>query len=184
METADIFPGLATPVALVSCADQSGKGNIITLAWVGVVCSEPPTISIAIRRGRHSYPLIKASGEFVLNVPTEAMVEEADYCGSVSGKTIDKWQNAGLTSIPATRVKAPLITQCPINMECLVRHILHLGTHDVFLGEVVAIHVDSEILKDGKLDSALMRPLTYHCREYWALGQEKLAERGVGLPKT
>lgn len=177
----DIYISFPTPLALVSCADESGKSNIITLAWVGVVCSKPPTVSIAIRRGKYSNQLIKSSGEFVLNLATEALLKETDYCGSVSGKDVDKWEKTGLTPISATRVKAPLITQSPINLECIVRHILNLGSHDAFISEVVATHVNEELLKDGKLDGARVRPLVYLCREYWALSREKLAGHGVGL---
>ncbi|MDP2936074.1 MAG: flavin reductase family protein [Dehalococcoidia bacterium] len=181
-EQPDIYTSFPTPLALVSCADPNGKGNILTIAWVGVVCSEPPMVSIAMRRGKHSYPLVKANGEFVLNVPTEQLVKETDYCGSVSGKTVDKWETAHLTPGPASKVKAPIIVESPINLECVVRHTLNLGSHDLFLAEVVACHVDTALMKGGKLDATAVRPLLYFCRDYWALAKDRLAKRGVGLP--
>ena len=183
IEKPDIYTSFPTPLALVTCADRDGKGNVLTIAWVGVVCSDPPMVSISLRRGKYSHELIKASGEFVLNVPTEALVKETDYVGSVSGKNVDKWSATGLTPLPATRVKAPLIAQSPINLECVVRHMLHLGTHDAFIGEVVASHVDPDLLNEDKLDPGRVHPLVYYCRDYWALAPEKLAKRGVGLPK-
>lgn len=181
-EQPDVYSFFPTPLALVSCVDENGKPNVLTLAWVGIICSEPPMVSIAMRRAKLSHRLIKESGEFVLNVATEDLVKQTDYVGSVSGKNVNKWETAGLTPIPASRVKAPLIAESPINMECVVRHVLNLGSHDAFLSEVVAIHVDQECLNDSKLDPEVMRPLVYFCRDYWALGKEKLAKRGVGLP--
>lgn len=182
-EQPDIYTSFPTPLALVSCADQSGKGNIITLAWVGVVSNEPPMVSIAIRRGKYSYHLIKASGEFVLNLATEELLKETDYCGTVSGKNVDKWETSNFTPVPATRVKAPLIDRSPVNLECVVRHVLHLGSHDVFLSEVVASHVDHEALTDGKLDATKVRPIVYFCRDYRGMREGTLAKRGVGMPK-
>lgn len=182
MEQVDIYTSFPSPIALVSCSDGRGKSNVTTLAWVGTVCSEPPVVSIAIRRGRHSHDLIKASGEFVVNVPTEELLRATDICGTLSGRNTDKWEKTGLTQVPATRVKAPLIAECPISFECVVREVLSPGSHDVFLGEVVASHIDEGLLRpDGKVDSARVRPLLYFMREYWALGKEKLADRGVGL---
>lgn len=182
MDQPDIYTSFPSPIALVSCSNGEGKGNVITLAWVGTVCSEPPVLSIAIRRGKYSHGLIKASGEFVVNVPTEELLRATDICGTLSGRNTDKWQRAGLTPAPASRVRAPLIAECPISLECVVRETLSPGSHDVFLGEVVASHVEERLLRpDGKVDSSRVRPLVYFMREYWALGREKLADRGVGM---
>lgn len=183
LEQPDISMSFPTPLALVTCADENGKSNVLTLAWVGIVSSEPPMVSIAIRRGRLSHPIIKSTGEFVLNVPTESMVKDTDYVGSVSGENVDKWENSQLTPLPATRVKAPLIAECPVSLECVVRHTLNLGSHDAFLSEVVAMHVAPDAVTNGKLDGAKMRPLVYFAKDYFGLSESKLAERGVGLPK-
>lgn len=137
------------PVVLVTSADAQGKPNIITLAWAGIVCSEPPMVSISIRPSRYSYDLIKASGEFVVNMPVEDILKETDYCGIVSGRDVDKFAQMGLTPEPASQVKPPLIKQCPVNLECVVKQVINLGTHDMFIGEVVATHVDDDRLTGG-----------------------------------
>jgi flavin reductase (DIM6/NTAB) family NADH-FMN oxidoreductase RutF len=139
-----IYP---TPVVLVTSVDAHGKPNIITLAWTGIVCSEPPMVSISIRPSRYSHNLIVSSGQFVVNMPTEDILEETDYCGIVSGRDVDKFAQTGLTPQPATQVKPPLIQECPVNLECLVRQVINLGTHDMIIGEVVATHVNEEIVK-------------------------------------
>lgn len=179
----DVYLGFPTPLVLVSCADGGGKGNILTIAWAGIVSSDPPMVSISVRRGKYSHHLIKAGGEFVVNLPTEQLVKVMDYCGTVSGKNVDKWENAGVTPVSASRVKAPLIAESPVNMECVIKHTLHLGSHDCFVAEVVAIHVDDQCLKNGKLDSSTIRPLIYFCRDYWGITAEQVAPRGVGVSK-
>jgi len=172
-------PGTAlypVPVALVTCIDESERPNVITLAWVGVVCSEPPQIGISVRPGRHSHPMIERTGQFVAAIPSEDLLHATDFCGVVSGRNVDKFAEAGLTALPATRVKPPLIAECPVNIECLVRHKLSLGTHDLFIGEVVAVHVDQAVLDEkGSIDFAKARPIAYCGGEYWALG--RLLER-------
>ncbi len=183
LEHPDVYVGFPTPLALVTTADKEGKGNILTIAWAGIVSSEPAMASISMRRGKLSYHLIKAGGDFVINVPTADLVKATDYCGSVSGKNVDKWADAHLTPVPASKVKAPLIAECPINLECVIRHTLNLGSHDCFISEIVAIHADAAILKDGKLIGPSVHPLVYFGRDYWALGSERLAGKGVGMPK-
>jgi len=164
-----LFP---VPTVLVSCVDAEGNANIITIAWVGVVCSEPPILSVSIRpRGRHSYGIVMATNEFVVNIPPAGKVRETDYCGTVSGKNVDKFEAAGLTALPASSVKAPLIAECPVNLECVVRHRLALGTHDVFLAEVVALHADEEALDSkGRLDIAKIAPIAFCDGGYYAMG--------------
>jgi len=164
------------PVALVTCIDETERPNIITLAWVGVVCSEPPQIAISVRPGRHSHPMIERTGQFVAAIPSEDLLHATDLCGVVSGREVDKFTRAGLTALPATNVKPPLIAECPVNIECLVRQKLPLGTHDLFIGEVVAVHVDPSVLNEkGSVDFAKAKPVTYCSGEYWGLG--KLLER-------
>jgi flavin reductase (DIM6/NTAB) family NADH-FMN oxidoreductase RutF len=169
--TTGMFP---LPVMLVTCADASGQPNIITLAWVGMVNSDPPMVSISIRPGRYSHGLVKASQEFVVNIPSEEMIREVDLCGVVSGRDVDKFSETGLTPIQAQEVLPPLIEECPVNLECMVKRIIPLGSHDLFLGEIVAIHIDDTVLKEkGWIDIAKALPVAYCAgsREYWSLGK-------------
>jgi flavin reductase (DIM6/NTAB) family NADH-FMN oxidoreductase RutF len=166
-----LFP---TPVVLVTSVDEKGKPNIITLAWAGVVNSEPPMIGISIRPERHSYASIKETGEFVVNLPTEKMVRGVDACGIVSGKGTDKFDLTGWKAVPAEKVKPPLIDESPVQMECKVKQTISLGTHDLFLGEIIALHVKNEVENEkGKIDILKALPIAYctASREYWNLGK-------------
>ena len=165
---------LVTPVVLVTCRDEGAKPNIITLAWVGVANSDPPMISIAIRPQRHSYGIIKRTGEFVANLPNTAILKEMDFCGVVSGSKLDKFSTAKLTPTSADKVRAPLIKECPVNLECQVKQILPLGSHDLFLGEVVAAHMDTEVQDEkGRMDIGKAKLFTFcaGATEYWSLGE-------------
>jgi flavin reductase (DIM6/NTAB) family NADH-FMN oxidoreductase RutF len=166
--TTALYP---TPVVLVTCVEDSGRPNIITLAWVGVVCSEPPQIGIAIRPGRYSYPIIDKTKEFVAAIPTEDMLQVVDVCGTVSGRKVDKFKHVGLTPVAASKVRPPLIGECPVNLECVVKHKLALGTHDLFVGEVVAVQVSRSVLDaKGNVDLEKVRPLGYGLGYYARLG--------------
>jgi flavin reductase (DIM6/NTAB) family NADH-FMN oxidoreductase RutF len=170
-----LFP---VPVILATTADGAGKINVITLAWAGTVCSQPPMVSISVRPSRYSYELLKANGEFVVHVPTEHLMWAADRCGTLSGRDLNKFDAAGLTAIAAEKVKAPLIAECPVAMECVVRHVIPLGSHDLFLGEVVALHANEEVLdKSGRIDPGLLWPLTYLQPEYWGV-RERIGLHG------
>ncbi len=165
---------LLTPVVLVTCQDEGARANIITLGWVGVANSDPPMISVAIRPERHSHGIIKRTGEFVANLPTTAILKEMDFCGVASGSKVDKFSTAKLTPIPAEKLKAPLIKECPVNLECRVKQILPLGSHDLFLGEVVAAHMDTEIQDEkGRMDihKASLFAFCPGAMEYWSLGE-------------
>lgn len=158
------------PVVLVSCG-VGDEANIITLSWVGTVCSTPPQIGISVRPSRHSHRLIRDVGEFVVNLPTVNLAWQADYCGRVSGKDEDKWAACGFTRVKASHVKVPLIAECPVNIECVLRHTISLGSHDLFIGEVVAAHIDEAVLDEkGRLDFARLAPFLYTGRDYWKLG--------------
>ncbi|HEB12157.1 MAG TPA: flavin reductase family protein [Actinobacteria bacterium] len=162
-----LFP---TPVVLVTTVDDNGRANIITLAWVGIVCSNPLMISAAIRPNRHSHGLLKTTPELVVNVPTRDLVAKTDYCGCVSGRTTDKFAATGFTALSSQQIKPPMIQECPINLECRVVKTLSLGSHDVFISEVVLIHVDEELLNDkGKADFTRTAPFSYIGMDYWAL---------------
>jgi flavin reductase (DIM6/NTAB) family NADH-FMN oxidoreductase RutF len=133
------------PAALISCGREGEEPNVITLAWVGVVNSEPPMVSIAIRPGRHSYNIIKDTGEFVVNVPRESQAEMVDACGTLSGRNVNKFSEFNLTPLKGELQQAPAVSQCPISLECVVRQVIPLGTHHLFLGEVQSVLVDEDI---------------------------------------
>jgi flavin reductase (DIM6/NTAB) family NADH-FMN oxidoreductase RutF len=164
-----LFP---CPVVLVTCVDSTRKPNIITLAWAGTVCSEPPTIALGIRPTRYSHKLIEISKEFVVNIPTTKILKESDYCGVTSGKTISKFSETKLTQEKAYKVKAPLIRECPVNMECILKDKRSLGSHDLFLGEIVQIHVDKDILDEkGSIDFTKANPFVFNQGEYWSINK-------------
>ena len=160
----------SVPVVLASCGTAE-KPNIITLAWAGTICSDPPMVSISIRPGRHSHGLVKASGEFVLNLPTADQVEQVDYCGTNSGRRVDKFAVCQFTPVPASAVGVPLIAQCPVNLECKVQQVLSLGTHDLFIARILAVQADEDAVTDkGKLDAARVRPMACLNQSYYRLG--------------
>ena len=161
------------PVVLVSSIDKSTQiPNIMTLAWCGNVCSEPAMLSISIRPSRHSHRLIKETGDFVVNIPSSSMLRQVDQCGGRSGKDIDKFKLFSLTPEPSEKVLSPAIKECPVNIECKVRNVLGLGAHDMFIGEILLIHVDNEILdpKEG-IDFAKASPFVFNEGQYWDLGK-------------
>jgi flavin reductase (DIM6/NTAB) family NADH-FMN oxidoreductase RutF len=165
-----LFP---CPVVLVTCTDPKDKPNIITLAWAGTVCSNPPTIGLGIRPHRYSYELIEGSGEFVVNIPTKEILKETDFCGMVSGKDVDKFSATGFTPEPAEKVKPPLIQECPVNIECILKKKIPLGAHHLFLGEIISVHVDENILDEKKkVDFSKVTPFVYNQGEYWDLHQK------------
>ena len=170
---------LPTPVVLLSVAGHGKeKPNIITLAWVGTVCSAPPMLSVAIRPSRHSHGLVNAAREFVVNIPRAGQVAAVDLAGVWSGAEHDKFKELGFTAKPATLVAAPLIEECPINIECVVRHQLALGAHDLYIAEIVATHYDEELLDSrGRLKTAQLAAMAYVDGEYWSLG-ERLGSYG------
>jgi len=160
------------PVALVTCCDVFGnKPNIITIAWCGVVCSKPPIISISVRPSRHSHKLIEESKEFAVNIPSSSLLKKVDLCGISSGKDVDKFKDYRLTKLKSNKIKSPIIKECPVNIECKLKETLHLGSHDLFLGEVVAVSVDADIVGDGgKIDFRKADPVVFNQGEYWTIG--------------
>jgi len=160
------------PAAMVTCADADGKPNIITIAWTGTINTKPPMLSISIRKERYSYNLIKEKGEFVVNLTNKQLVRAADFCGVKSGRNVDKFAETGLTPIKAEKVSVPLIRESPVNIECVVRDIIPLGSHDMFIGEIKAVHVDEKLLdKKGKLCLEKAELICYSHGEYWTLGK-------------
>ena len=165
---------LPTPAVLVTCRDKQGKANVLTIAWTGIVCSEPPMLSVSIRHSRLSYDIIKETREFVVNMPTAGLVAKVDLCGQMSGRTAAKLKIAGLTEEQASIVKAPLIAECPVSLECRVTQILPLGIHDLFLAEIVATHVDEALIDNrGRADTRGITPLAYSPTDhsYRAVGE-------------
>ena len=162
------------PVVLLS-VDGPDRSNIITLSWAANVCSNPPTVVVGIRPERYSYNLVKAAGEFVLNIPSSDSIEGTVFTGTKSGKDHDKFAEGGFTPEHASKVKAPMIKECPINIECKTREIIPLGAHHLFIADVVAVHIDEKSLgKDGRFDASTTELFTYLPLngQYWTLGDK------------
>ncbi|MBO5336686.1 MAG: flavin reductase family protein [Lachnospiraceae bacterium] len=171
------------PVVMVSMADTDGKPNIITLAWVGTVCSDPAMVSISVRPERYSYPILKKTGEFVINLTTKDLAYATDYCGVKSGRDVDKFKEMGLTPIPATHIKAPMIEESPVNIECRVKEIIPLGSHDMFLSEVLAVHADEKYMDEKhKFHLEQSEPIIYSHGSYLTCG-EQLGTFGYSVRK-
>lgn len=160
------------PAVMVSAVDTEGKANIITVAWAGTVCTNPPMVSISVRPERYSYHMLQETKEFVINLTTEKLAYATDYCGVKSGREVDKFTEMKLTKEAADVVKAPLIGESPVNIECRVVKVEELGSHHMFLAEVLAVHVDDDYL-DEKNRFALEKtdPIVYVHGEYFSLGQ-------------
>lgn len=173
---------LPVPVVMVSVAGADGSApNITTIAWCGTVCSAPPMVGIAVRPSRYTYQLLQRAHDFVVNVPRATQVREVDLCGNVSGRDADKFTVCGFHAVPASRISAPLIEECPINLECVTQHRLALGAHDLFIGEIVAVHLDEDVLDSrGRLQSAKVGALAYANGDFWSLG-EKVGSYGFTL---
>ena len=160
------------PAVMVSCALAGERPNIITVAWTGPVCSSPAMVSISVRPERHSYHMIRESGEFVINLTTEELVRAADYCGVRSGRDVDKFEEMRLTPLKASQVAAPLIGESPVNIECRVEQVLGLGSHHMFLASVLAVDVDESWMNEkGKLELNKAGLAVYSHGEYFALGK-------------
>lgn len=165
------------PAVLVTCGEYKKNGptdkcNIITLSWVGTICTEPAMASISVRPSRYSYNLIEKTGEFVINLTTRQLVFAADYCGVKSGKDVDKFDKLKLNALAAKHVKAPLIKESPINIECRVSEIKKLGSHDMFIAEILCIHADYKYVdKKGAFDLSEADPICYSHGKYYALGK-------------
>ena len=163
-----LFPN---PAVLVSCGPMDAP-NIITLAWTSTVCREPPMVGIAVTPTRQSYDLLVESKDFVINIPTCDQAEIVDLCGNVSGKEHDKFKLCGLTPEPATKVNSPRIKECPISIECYISQIIHLGSHDLFIGDIATVAVDPKLLSDGNgIDIQKMKTLVYAQGYYFSLGE-------------
>ena len=171
------------PAVMVSVADKSGRANIITVAWAGTVCTNPPMVSISVRPSRYSYEIIETTGEFVINLTNEKLVRACDYCGVVSGRDVDKFKKTGLTPMAVEHVNAPAIAESPVNIACRVVESRPLGSHTMFLAEVLGVTVDEEYLDEtGRFGINETGLIMYSHGEYFALGK-KLGSFGYSVKK-
>lgn len=172
------------PVVMVSMQDREGRPNIITLAWVGTVCTNPPMVSISVRPERYSYSILQQTEEFVINLTTKELCFATDYCGVKSGRDVDKFKEMNLTSVPASRVRAPMIKESPVNIECRVRQIMPLGSHDMFLADVLAVHADEKYMdEEQKFHLERAEPIVYSHGAYLSCG-EQLGTFGYSVRKS
>lgn len=171
------------PAVMVSCQGNDEKPNIITVAWAGTVCTNPPMLSISVRPERYSYHLIEGSGEFVINLTTQDLVRATDFCGVRSGRDLDKFKECHLTPLPSKLIKAPGIAESPVNIECKVREIKPLGSHTMFLADVVNVTIDDTYLdENGRFHLNQSGLVTYSHGEYFLLGK-KLGTFGYSVAK-
>ena len=171
------------PAVLVSVADSKGNTNLITVAWAGTICTNPPMLSISVRPNRFSHHMIEETGEFVVNLTTKELVYATDYCGVKSGRDVDKWKEAKLTPVASEVVKAPCIKESPVNIECRVTQVDRLGSHDLFLAEVAEVHVDEAYMDEhGAFHLSQAQPIVYCHGEYFDLGR-KLGKFGYSVKK-
>ncbi|MGM0599566.1 MAG: flavin reductase family protein [Candidatus Rifleibacteriota bacterium] len=171
------------PAVMATCQGNDGKANIITIAWTGTICSEPPMLSISVRPDRFSYNLIKESGQFVVNMPDKQIARETDLCGVISGRNKNKFHETGLTQGKSLTVTPPLIVECPINLECEVKQEIELGSHSMFLAEIKQIQVSKNLIdKEGRLQTEKARLISYAHGHYYQLGK-KLGHFGYSVRK-
>lgn len=171
------------PAVMVSCKREGEKPNIITVAWAGTICTNPAMVSISVRKERYSYDIIKESGEFVINLTTKELCKATDYCGVRSGRDVDKFKEMGLTAQESIHVKAPGIAESPVNIECRLVEVKELGSHDMFIAEVMGVTVDEKYLSEtGKFELNSAELVAYSHGEYFLLG-EKLGKFGYSVEK-
>lgn len=172
------------PAVLVSCGSTPEEYNLITISWTGTICSYPPMCYISVRPERHSYEIIKKNMEFVINLTTDSLARQTDWCGCRSGKKFDKWKEMNLTPGKARLVNAPTVVESPVNIECKVKEIIHLGTHDMFIAEVVNVIAEESLIDNetGRFMLSEANPLVYNHGEYFKLGK-KIGKFGWSVEK-
>ncbi|WP_300394288.1 flavin reductase family protein [Fusobacterium sp.] len=172
------------PVVLITSRNKEGKDNVFTVAWVGTVCTKPPMLSISIRPERLSYEYIKESMEFTVNLPSADLVKKVDYCGVRSGRVVDKIKEMNFSMKEGEKVSAPYIDDCPISIECQVKQIIPLGTHDVFIAEVVSSHVNEDLMdENGKIHFEWANLVTYCHGEYFPMTKNSIGSFGYSVMK-
>lgn len=171
------------PAVMVTVTDGEGNDNVLTIAWTGTVCTNPALLYISVRKERYSYDMLKKTGEFVVNLTTEELAFATDFCGVRSGRDIDKFKEMKLTKEKAEYVKAPMIKESPVNIECRVIDVREYGSHDMFVAEVLAVHADEKYMDEtGKFDLSKASPLVYSHGEYYSMGK-KLGKFGYSVKK-
>ncbi len=172
------------PAVIVSCGARKADWNLITIAWTGTVNTDPPMVYISVRPSRHSYDIIKESGEFVINLTSKKMAFATDWCGVKSGRDFDKFEEMNLTPIAADLVNCPMIEESPINIECRVNQIVHLGTHDMFIADVLRVHADDQYLDEtGAFDMKKAELIAYSHGNYYKLG-DHIGKFGYSVMKN
>ena len=170
------------PVVLVSCGSIE-QPNVLTVAWTGILSSEPPKTSVSVRPSRHSHALIKETGEFVINLPSSYLIRIVDFCGVKSGRDMQKFDVCNLTAAPSVKVGAPSVAECPVSLECRVSDVLPLGSHDMFIADIVGVTVDEKYIdENGKLHLEQVSLAAYAHGEYFALGK-KIGSFGYSVRK-
>lgn len=171
------------PAVMVSCGETPEEYNIITIAWTGTINSDPPMCYISVRPGRHSYEIIKRTGEFVINLTTEKLAKATDWCGCRSGRKFNKWKEMNLTPGEAKYVKAPIIEESPVNIECRVKEIVELGSHHMFISEVLGVSIDDTYINEKDAFSfSKANPLVYSHGHYFGMGK-KIGKFGWSVEK-
>lgn len=172
------------PAVMVSCKRAGERPNIITVAWAGTVCSDPVMLSVSIRKERYSHDIIKETGEFVVNLVTKELAYATDFCGVRSGREVDKFREMKLTELSMEHVSAPGIAESPLNLECKVTEIKELGSHDLFLAEVVGVTIDDKYMDEtGRFHLNDAGLVSYSHGEYFELGK-KLGKFGYSVKKS
>ena len=161
------------PAVLVTCGETAEEYNLLTIAWTGTISSDPPMCYISVRPGRHSYQIIKRTGEFVINLTNEELARATDWCGCRSGAKYNKWKEMGLTPMPATVVKAPVLAEAPLSIECKVKQIIELGVHHMFIAEVVNVMADERFIdpETGAFSFKKSNPIVYSHGHYFKMGE-------------
>lgn len=173
------------PVVLITCRNKEGKDNVFTVAWTGTICTKPPMLSISVRPERLSYEYIKETMEFTVNLPHRKQTKETDFCGVRSGRQIDKIKECGFTMVEGKEVNVPFIKECPVNIECKVKQVIPLGTHDIILAEVVGSHVNESLIDENeKIHLEWANLICYSHGEYFAVAKEPIGKFGYSVAKN
>lgn len=173
------------PVVLIASKNARGLYNVFTVAWTGTICTNPPMISISIRKNRLSYEYINETKEFTLNIPSYSLVKETDFCGVKSGRDVDKIKEMNFTMKNSSNINAPYINECLISLECKVKQIIELGTHDLFISEVLSSHIDDSIIdKSGKIHFDKANLMCYCHGEYFPMSQNAIGKFGFSVVKN
>ncbi|ERT69974.1 hypothetical protein HMPREF0202_00177 [Cetobacterium somerae ATCC BAA-474] len=187
--TKELFKGSVVlnpvPAVVITSRNKDGVNNAFTVAWTGTICTNPPMLSISIRPERLSYEYIKETMEFTVNLPNTFQVRETDYCGVISGRDVDKIKHLGLIAKPGEHVNSPYLEEFPINIECKVKQIIPLGTHDLFLAEVVGSHINKNIIDEkGKIHFEWANLINYCHGEYFPMSKKPIGQFGFSVAKN